>query len=200
VTLLAVPLNPFSLTDRTAATVIDGMVSMPSVFSLPGTLEERRVLIAATLSDLQNRCWTVWDGGACVGCLLLTHIVPRIDALAHFAFWDRKLFSRRALIWNLMGRVFNDLRLQRLSVEIPEHLTPLIRFTKNKLYFREEGSIAAGEHPLVTQKLSPYIANASAWAARLGSRRERAYWRSDTNEWSDLLRLRLLKSEYDMHS
>jgi hypothetical protein len=196
-TLIAVPLQPLNLTERTADLLLQGMLSVPAIFPLPGTPDERRVLIASVLSDPLNRVWLVWQQGVLIGALLLTHIVPRIDAQAHFVFFDRTLFGRRTLVWNLMGRVFHDYDLQRLTVEVPEYLTPLYKFVRKKLYFRLEGEVVAEGHPLVTQKLNPYVPNGPAWVARLGSRRERACWNSETNQWVDLLRLRLLRSEYE---
>lgn len=195
--LIAVPLDPLNVTDKVATTLLDGMLSVPAIFTTPGTPEERRVLIASVLSDPLNRVWLVWNGPTLLGALLLTHIVPQVDAHCHFVFFDRTLFGRRALVWNLMGKVFAEFGLQRLSVEVPEYLTPLYKFVRKKLYFRLEGEAVAAAHPLVTEKLNPYVPNGPVWAARLGSRRERACWNPETNEWSDTLRLRLLRSEYD---
>ena len=189
------PTRPIS--DKVAAQLLDGMMSVPAIFPLPGTPEERRVLIASTLTDLTNRVWIVWDGASMRGTLLLTHIVPKIDATAHFTFFDRTLFGRKMLIWNLIGRVFRELDLQRMTVEVPEYLTPLYKFVRKKLNFRLEGEPVAAEHPLVTEKLAPYVPNAPVWVARVGSRRERACWNPETNQWSDVLRLRLLRSEYN---
>lgn len=196
-TLVALPLNPFKLSDNAASTVLDGMASLP-VFPMPTNgKDERRVFIASVLSDPHNRAWLVWREGSLCGILLLTDIVPQVDALCHFAFFDRTLFGRKTLIWKMMGQVFREFGLQRLSVELPEHLTPLIKFCRNKLYFRCEGEQAANAHPLIVEKVSPYVANAGSWAARLGSRREKAFWREDTQEWVDLIRLRLLREEYE---
>lgn len=196
-TLLAVPFQPLAINARTAQALLDGMLSVPAIFPTPGTVEERRVLIASVLADPVNRVWLVWNGGTLTGCLLLTHIIPQVDAEAHFVFFDRTLFGRKALIWNLMGRVFQELALQRLTVEVPEYLTPLYKFVRKKLMFRLEGEGLAETHPLVTEKLHPYVPNAPVWAARLGSRRERACWNPESQSWCDLVRLRLLRSEYE---
>ena len=195
-TLLAVPLDPLNLTERTAQALLDGMLSVPAIFPTPGTTEERRVLIASILSDPLNRTWLVWHGGTLTGVLLLTHIIPQVDAQAHFVFFDRTLFGRKGLIWNLMGKVFQEYDFQRLTVEVPEYLTPLYKFVRKKLMFRLEGEGVAEQHPLVIKQLNPYVPNGPTWVARLGSRRERACWNPETSEWSDVLRLRLLRSEY----
>jgi hypothetical protein len=196
-TLLAVPFQPFQINERTAKCLLDGMLSVPAIFTTPGTVEERRILIASVLSDPLNRVWLVWNGGTLTGTLILTHISPQVDAQCHFVFFDRVLLGRKALLWNLMGRVFQELNLQRLTVEVPEFLTPLYKFARKKLMFRLEGEGVAEQHPLVVQKLNPYVPNGPTWVARLGSRRERAYWNPETETWVDLLRLRLLRSEYE---
>lgn len=195
--LMAVPFQPLNVSDRTAKLLLDGMLSVPAIFPVPGTLEERQILIASVLSDPLNRAWLVWNGVTMTGTLLLTHIVPKIDAQAHFVFFDRTLFGRKALIWNLIGKVFQEFDLQRLTVEVPEYLTPLYKFVRKKLNFRLEGEPVAEMHPLVTDKLAPYVPNAPVWVARVGSRRERACWNPETETWSDVLRLRLLRQEFD---
>ena len=194
------PFQPLHVNERTARALLDGMLSVPAIFPTPGTRDERQVLIASVLSDPLNRVWLVWDGGTLTGVLLLTHIIPQIDAQAHFVFFDRTLFGRKALVWNLMGKVFQELGLQRLTVEVPEYLTPLYKFVRKKLMFQLEGEGAASQHPLITEKLSPYVPNGAVWAARLGSRRERACWNPETSEWTDMLRLRLLRSEYEAYA
>lgn len=199
-TLLAVPFQPFQVNDRTAQALLDGMLSVPAIFPIPGSREERRILIASVLSDPVNRVWLVWSGGALTGALLLTHLIPQVDAQCHFVFFDRTLFGRKMLIWNLMGRVFHDLNLQRLTVEVPEYLTPLYKFVRKKLMFRLEGEGIAEQHPLIVKQLNPYVPNAPAWAARLGSRRERACWNPETETWTDMIRLRLLRSEYQLYA
>jgi hypothetical protein len=237
-TLIAVPLQPLNLTERTADLLLQGMLSVPAIFPVPGTPDERRVLIASILSDPLNRVWLVWNGGVLIGALLLTHIVPQIDAQCHFVFFDRTLYGRKALVWNLMGKVFREYGFQRLTVEIPENLPILYRFVRQKLWFRLEGEEAAGQylllrkglesareqveewvrkrfnklqasspkqsrldaevlHSLVAEAVRPYLKDGTAWLTRLGSRRERACWNSQTNEWMDVLRLRLLRSEYE---
>lgn len=196
-TLIAVPIEPLALPDKTAKDILDGLVGMPNIFSLPGTPEERRVLIASAISDPTAKAWSIWNGGTLCGIFLLNQIAPRIDALAHLAFFDRQLYGRRALIWRMLGKVFHELDLQRVSVEVPEHLTPLLKFIRLRLHFRYEGEDGAAAHPLISEKVAPYVQNPGQWAARLGSRRERAFWRADTGEWCDLIKMRLLRSEYE---
>jgi len=199
-TLLAVPFQPLNVNERTAESLLNGMLSVPAIFPAPGNLDERRILIASILSDPLNRVWLVWQNGGLIGCLLLTHIVPKIDAQCHFVFFDRTLFGRKALLWNLMGKVFHEYDLQRLTVEVPEYLTPLYKFVRKKLNFRLEGEPTASAHPLtekVKTAVKPYVKDGTEWVARLGSRRERACLNPETQTWVDMLRLRLLRSEYE---
>jgi len=202
-TLLAVPFQPLNVNERTATSLLDGMLSVPAIFPAPGNLEERRILIASILSDPLNRVWLVWQSGSLIGCLILTHIIPKIDAQCHFVFFDRTLFGRRTLLWNLMGKVFQEYDLQRLTVEVPEYLTPLYKFVRKKLMFRLEGEPTASVHPL-TEKIKtavkPYVKDGTEWVARLGSRRERACLNPETQTWTDMIRLRLLRSEYEQEA
>lgn len=192
-TLMAVPFDPRRLNDRTADILLDGMVGMPTIFPTPGTPEDRRVLIAAVLTDCTNRVSLVWQGGALVGAMLVTDVRPGIDAQGHFVFFDRTLFGRKQLMWNFMGRMFAELALQRISVEIPETIPGLIRFVRNKLHFKFEGEgCPLGQQ--VAGAIKAYVANPAMWLAKLGSRREHAYW--DGKEWVDMARLRILREEY----
>jgi hypothetical protein len=180
--LIATPFMPFGLSDENATKLLEGLVNLPNTVSVPCNNGERKVFLAGVITDPSNRAWTVWHGSDLMGMLLLTNITPNVDALCHFAFFDRQLFGRKALIWNMIGVIFKELQLRRISVEIPEYLAPLIRFVRSKLHFKYEGEGLT-----------------SAEAARIGARREQAFWRSDTEEWVDYVRMRLLKTEYLQH-
>jgi len=187
-TLIAVPFNLRDGDERKAARILDGVLALPNFFPLPGTQDERRLLIAGLLTNGSNRVWEVWNGGEICGIFILTAIAPRLDGEAHFAFFDRQLLSRRTLILNMLGKAFPDLELERITVELPEHLTTLIRFARTKLGFRYEGEAQAEEH---------FGIEKAAFVAKLGSRRERSYWRADKECWVDTIRLRLLRTEYE---
>lgn len=200
--LLAIPYNPLVKlgTEAANSTMLNGMAAM---FPLPGTPEQRKILAAQIIADQRNRCWQVWHGAEMVGVLLLTDIVAGLDAKAHFVFFDHQLAGRRNLIWNMIGAVFRDssLNLNRLTIEIPEHLPKLIKFVRKVLSFKIEGEGWAAAHPLgqqVAVAVKPYVQNPAQWLARVGARKEQAFWRSDTQEWVDLILLRLLRSEYEV--
>ena len=122
-------------------------------------------------------------------------MVVGLDALCHFAFFDRLLLGRRPLILSMMGWAFRELRLRRLSVEVPEHLDALVRFARAKLGFRFEGEPLAAAHKEVQALAKRRIHGPARWVARWGARRERCHF--DGSEWRDLVCLRLMREEYD---
>ena len=126
--------------------------------------------------------------------LLLTRVVHKLDALAHFAFFDRQLVGKRPLVQTMLNWCFEQLELRRISVEIPEHLGPLIRFAR-KLGFRYEGEVEAATHP-VTEKLAAVsgVNGPSEWIAKWGSRRAGMHF--DGESWRAVIVLRLLREEY----
>src|SRR5690348_7400764 len=196
--LVAVPYRPF--TDNPQADearnskILGALSQLPNLFPLQYTVEQRHVIIAATLVDPQNRAWEIWRGPELVGILLLTRIVRGLDALAHLAFFDKKLVGKRQLLRNMIAQAFRELDLHRLSVEIPAHLEPLIRFVRTKLDFQFEGEAQAAEHPAL-KGLPSGINNAPRWLAHWGSRREQMHF--DGTRWHDVVLLRLLKSELE---
>lgn len=173
--------------------ILDSLVALPNLFQ-GNTASEDRVLVAAqTLVDPGNKVWEIWRDGTLVGILLLTRIVRGVDALAHLAFFDKKLVGKRSLLRNMIREAFRDLQLQRLSVEIPANLDPLIRFVRGKLGFRLEGETQAADHPALKALVG--INNAPRWLAHWGSRREQMCF--DGREWHDVICLRLLRTELE---
>lgn len=194
--LVAVPYRPFTGNDQADearnSKILEALSQLPNLFPLRYTPEQRRTIIAATLVDPSNVAWEIWRDAELVGILLLTRIVRGLDALAHLAFFDKKLVGKRTLLRNMIARAFRELALQRLSVEIPAHLEPLIQFVRTKLDFRFEGEYQAAEHP-ATKGLPSGINNAPRWLAHWGSRRERMHF--DGERWHDVIVLRLLATE-----
>ena|SRR5256712_4741876 len=194
---LAVPYDPFSTKAEHNEAILNGCVNLPNLFPLPGTVEERKVIIASWLTKPEHLFWTVWSCGNVVGVLGLSRIIVGLDALAHLAMFDRQLWSRRALVLKMIAWAFSELRLQRLSVEIPDHLEPLVRFCRAKLGFRYEGEVLAAQHPRVLGLEAERINGPARWVARWGARRERMHY--DANgTLHDLVCLRLLREEFEM--
>jgi RimJ/RimL family protein N-acetyltransferase len=191
---LALPYDPFVGNAAKNTVILDGCVNLPNLFPLPGTVEERRVIVASWLTNPAHLFWEVWASGNVVGVVGLTRIVVGLDALAHLAFFDRQLWARRTLVLRMMAWAFRELRLQRLSVEIPDHLEPLIRFCRAKLGFRYEGELLAAAHPKVQGLEAERINGPARWVARWGARRERMHFDA-AGTLHDLVCLRLLREE-----
>jgi len=175
---LAIPLDPFRGSTTKNDAILNGCAGLTNLFPLPGTHD-----------------WEVWYHGAVIGVLGLTRIVPGLDALAHFAFFDRQLYGRRQLVLTMAGWAFRELRLRRLSIEIPEHLDALVRFARAKLGFRFEGEVRCADHREVQALAKRRIHGPARWVARWGARREAAHF--DGQEWRDLVCLRLMREEFD---
>ncbi len=194
--LIAVPYRPFTgdeVADEARNTrILDGIAGLANMFPLQHPDQERRIIVAQILTDPANQAWEIWRDGELVGILLLTRIVRGLDALAHLAFFDKKLLGKRQLLRNMIARAFRELDLQRLSVEIPAPLEPLIRFVRAKLDFRFEGEAQAAEHPAL-KGLPSGINNAPRWLAHWGSRREHMHF--DGTHYVDVCCLRLLREE-----
>jgi hypothetical protein len=173
--------NPYEVT-----AVLDEFVAHPEFLAYPATPEQARQIGASLLTDPNNLIWTCYNGKDLTGLVILTRIVPRVDALVHFMFVDKELASKRKLLRNLIGFWFKDLGFNRLSMEVPEGVR-LERFARKVLYFKLEGEIRP-RNPELPASLS------DNWVARQGSRRESSYF--DGAVWKDIVLLRLLASEW----
>lgn len=192
---LAVPYAPMTLKEEHNAAILSGCADLPNLFPLPYGEYDRKVIAATWLTDPNHCFWAVWRGGTVVGIVGLSRIIVGLDALAHLAFFDRQLLGRRTLVLKMMAWAFTSLQLQRLSLEIPEHLEPLIRFCRVKLGFRYEGEILAAQHPVVRELTTHRINGPDRWVAKWGARREHLHF--DGQTWRDVVALRLLRSEFE---
>lgn len=176
------PYHPFSGDLSKNDLILDTCAAHPERFTLPMTRNDIRTTAAWYLTDPDNMAWEVWQGGTFSGILLLDHVVPRLDARWHFVFFDANLIGKQQLLREFLRRAFDELPLERISLEIPANVASLISFARRKLGFRYEG-----ETDLPIANMSP------VWIARMGSRREHAYF--DGTTWHDIMLLRLLKGE-----
>lgn len=143
----------------------------------------------------EHLVWEVWRGEEFVGILLLRRITPKVDALLHFAFFDRNLVGKVKLLRQFLRYCFEDLGFQRISMEVPEFVDQLVSFIRRKLAFRFEGEAAVRAHPLFAElHAASKPENLHVWIAKHGSRRQRAYWRNGV--WHDVLCLRLTAPEF----
>lgn len=170
--------------DNTA--LLDAFVAHPEFLSYPYPPNVARVVAATLVTDPSNVVWATYDNATLTGLVILTRIVPKVDALLHFLMIDQNLAGKRKLLKNLLGYCFTDMGFHRLSMEVPEG-TRLERFARKALSFRFEGEIR--DRP---PELSKALDN--IWMAKQGSRRESSYFNGET--WSDVALLRLLASEW----
>ena len=166
--------------------LLDGFVAHPEFLSYPVTAAEARIIGADLLTNSGHLVWGTYSGPDLTGCVILTRIVPRVDALVHFLFLDKDLVGKRKLLTNLLGYCFRDLGFHRLSMEVPEGVR-LERFARKVLDFRLEGENRP-RNPELPKCLD------TTWVARQGSRREASYF--DGTTWKDIVLLRLLASEW----
>lgn len=157
--------------------------------------EERAQILFSILTGPTNIVWEVWKESELAGVIVLTDIIPLVDARLHFAFFDHSLVGKTRLLQRFLAYCFTDLRFQRISVQVPEFFGTLLSYYRRKLHFKYEGELTAKAHPTVAQmrQRSPGD-EVHVWVAKSGSRRERAHWHKD--KWHDVLCLRITAPEF----
>jgi len=86
--------------------------------------------------------WVVDDF---IGVLYLTNITTNgegkaIDALAHFTFFDRKLYGRQEVFKQLLRHIFDKYKLRRITAEVPMFLNKrVLEFLVNDVGLKKEG-------------------------------------------------------------
>lgn len=73
-----------------------------------------------------------------VGILYLTHIIPNYSALAHFAFWDRRLRGREELIQKMIRFAFEFFGFQRIETRVAMFAVPMMAAVE-RIGFKKEG-------------------------------------------------------------
>lgn len=87
----------------------------------------------------------IWVVDDFAGILYLTNIVTNgegkaIDALAHFTFFDGKLYGRQEIFRQLLRYIFNKYQLRRVSAEVPMFLNKrVLEFFVNDVKMKREG-------------------------------------------------------------
>lgn len=166
--------------------LLDAFVEHPEFLSYPAEPAFARAVGASLLESPANIIYTTYTDKVLTGVVILTRIVPRVDALLHFMFLDKDLVSKRKLLNNIIGVAFTDFGFNRLSMEVPEGVR-LERFARKVLNFRLEGENRP-RNPEMPKSLT------DNWVSRQGSRREGSYF--DGTAWKDIVLLRLLASEW----
>lgn len=81
---------------------------------------------SSILAKPDSRVWEIWNDTDCVGVVYLTDIVPGVDALAHYVFFDGRLRDKEDTVKAMIDWVFEDhpeagwRGLRRLTLEIPD--------------------------------------------------------------------------------
>ena len=104
--------------------------------------QAQMAIIARTLGDSSSRVWEVWKvGGSVVGVIFFTNIVPGNDATGHYIFFDEKLSNKTEILKEIMAWAFENhtssgwIALRRLTIEIPDHASALVRHAHKRLGF-----------------------------------------------------------------
>lgn len=99
-------------------------------------------VISKTLGSPDSRVWEVWKvGGEVVGVIFFSDIVPGNDAKGHYIFFDQKLSNKTGVLNEIMSWAFEDhttegwRALRRITIEIPDHASALIRHAHKRLGF-----------------------------------------------------------------
>lgn len=196
----AVPFDANRLDGDRLARLLEHMMSKPGWFNHPMSQEEIYANCLYLLTDSSCWKWEVWKGGEFAGMLIVNRISPKVDALFHFTIFPGiGLHGIVKLLGSFLESVFQQFDLQRVTVEVPESQSRLVRFYRQRLGFKYENECILQNHPVVpildskaARRIN--ITEPAAWVARQGSRREKSHW--DGSQYEDLLVLRLLRQEH----
>jgi len=160
----------------------------------------RREAAAGLVTDPANVIFEVWHEADIVGLVLLTHIVPQVDARLHFIFFDGKLnnlLGKTRLLRAVMAWAFDRIPLYRMSAETPEYEHALIDYARRKLGFRfeaENRSIWIRTTVPGRRKKTSVERQPTLYQAACGSRKYRVV--RYKGEWHDLILLSVTREEF----
>lgn len=165
----------------------------------------RREIVAALLTDPANVIFEVWRtsdaeaGSQPVGLVVFTDITPYVNAEFHPIFFDGKLanaLGKRNLLLSLLLWAFQNLAVERISIEIPEFAGPLIHYARKKLGFRfeAEGRMITRWTKVSRRRSERVQETPTAAQAALGSRKHRIV--RYRGEWHDLILLSVTRGEF----
>ena len=106
-----------------------------------------RQAVVATLAKPDTLLWEVnkaaKSGQALdlVGILRLSEVVPGCTAKAHYFFFDRRLRDKTALLQAWKRWAFEEARLHRVTVEVPDFAKILAYHAERHLGFVKEGTM-----------------------------------------------------------
>lgn len=194
-TLFATPFDPSRADPLRWNPFFQFVAEHPGWFSTPAGADASVLMAASLVADTaRNITYEVWRDQDLVGVLLLSKVVPGVDALFHFVFMDQlNLKGKRRLLLNFLDLAYTDLGFSRLTMEIPEPYGTLQRFARKHLGFTHEGERAILNDPAVPPALKA-VPGWQTWVSRVGSRREGAHWHHD--RWADVMILRQTADEF----
>lgn len=164
----------------------------------------RREIALAVLGNPWNVIWEVWQVGQESqqpnGIIMYTDIVPCVDAKGHFLFFDGKLRGKEGVLRESMRWAFQNLKLHRISAEVPADAVTLADFARKVLGFRfeAEGRIIherTKRGPSRRVSPVPRTSQPSVREASWGSRKYEAVRRR--GQWIDLLLLSITEDEFE---
>jgi hypothetical protein len=182
--------------------LLDHLCDHPMWFASSLSREEIRINAVWMATNPECMKWECWNGGRLAGMLFLSRVTPPVDALFHFTFFGTQssgvsLFGAKKLVWNFLGFAFEQFKLRRISMEIPEHVPTLIRFCRQKLHFRYESEGNCDRFEKLKPRLRDDSVSMQAAIALHGSRKEGAHFNPKTGNWEDVILLRLTEAEYN---
>lgn len=167
---LGVPYRPFEGATDKNDVILGHAAACPERFLVSRVAgADPALVVASRLTDPRNAAVEVWQNDTLCGILLVDRIDPGVDARCHLVFFDDDLASKTLFVREFVRRCFATWDLERLTLEVPSHMTTLIGFARKKLDFGYEGGTPRP------------------------SLRERGYF--DGESWRDVAALRVLRTE-----
>lgn len=165
----------------------------------------RREIAASILTDPNSVLFEIWRRGDMmpdaqpVGLVVFTDITPRVNCTFHPLFFDGKManaLGKRRILLSLLLWAFQQLQVERVSIEIPEFGAALIHYARKKLGFRfeAEGRMISRWTRVSRRRSERVTQTPTAAQAALGSRKHRIV--RYRGEWHDLILLSVTRDEF----
>lgn len=100
----------------------------------------RMTLVSRALLKPDSRVWEVWSSEPeLVGVIYVTDVLPGMDAVGHYIFFDRDLRGKTGVLKEVIRWLFTDSDdwkgLRRLTIEIPDFAGALAKHAHKRLGF-----------------------------------------------------------------
>lgn len=90
-------------------------------FEIEGSFERFASLMISGDENHVSPTGLFWVVDDFVGLFYMTRIIPNVDALVHYIFFDRIHKGREHLIESMMSYAFKTFGFQRITVELPDY-------------------------------------------------------------------------------